>query len=155
MFLGRNKNLFFKWAKSGLFLFIFVFFAWQIQHKLTIMIKATDGVLGTRTWGGTMVGADDSSSTRTCFSRLLRVYIPRYLNIFGPATVQVKCCSTEWWNWPSQASFSSIFAFVNKRDNFTTNMWVKMSIQNAVLGFKLTAFRTRVSSQGSRPTWNS
>ena len=44
-----------KWAKPGLFLFIFVLFT------KTINDKSIDGVLGTRTQGGRMVGADKST----------------------------------------------------------------------------------------------
>ena len=46
-----------KWANPGLFLFIFVLFL-QFQYKLK---KSVDGVLGIRTWGRWMVGADETT----------------------------------------------------------------------------------------------
>ena len=55
---------FFKWAKPGLFLVYFRSFS---QHKdkystnFTINDKSIDGVLGSRTRGGMMEGADEST----------------------------------------------------------------------------------------------
>ena len=45
-------------ANPGLFLFIFVLFTLQFQHKLK---KSVDGVLGIRTRGCRMVGADETT----------------------------------------------------------------------------------------------
>ena len=56
--------VFFKWAKPGLFLVYFRSFS---QHKdkystnFTINDKSIDGVLGSRTRGGMMEGADEST----------------------------------------------------------------------------------------------
>ena len=47
-----------KWANPGLFLFIFVLFSLQFQYKLK---KSIDGVLGIRTQGRRMVGADETT----------------------------------------------------------------------------------------------
>ena len=44
-----------KWTNPGLFLFIFILFSLQFQYKLK---KSNDGVLGIRTRGRRMVGAD-------------------------------------------------------------------------------------------------
>ena len=49
--------MFFKWAKHGLYLFIFSHD--KYSTNLTINDKSVDGVVGTRTWGGRMVGADE------------------------------------------------------------------------------------------------
>ena len=50
-----------KWAKPGLFLFISFFSHDKYSTNLTINDKSIDGVLGTRTRGGRMVGADEST----------------------------------------------------------------------------------------------
>ena len=54
-----------KWANPGLFLFIFVLFTfefnWQIYSLNYINWKSIDGVLGTRTRGSWMEGADEST----------------------------------------------------------------------------------------------
>ena len=57
--LSDVKNilpLFKFWAKPSLFLLIFVLFT-----NLTFIDKSIDGVLGTRTRGGRMEGADEST----------------------------------------------------------------------------------------------
>ena len=54
-------NFFKKWAKPGLFLFISFFSHDKYSTNLTINDKSIDGVLGTRTRGGRMVGADEST----------------------------------------------------------------------------------------------
>ena len=59
-----TQALFIKWAKHGLFLFIFVLFTiqWLIYHKFDYKRnKSLDGLLGIQTWGGRMVGADGST----------------------------------------------------------------------------------------------
>ena len=56
---GQKGSLFFSNRPNpASFLFIFVLFTGQIQHKY-YKRKSIDGVLGTRTRGGMMVGADD------------------------------------------------------------------------------------------------
>ena len=58
------KSLFFifKWSKPRLFLFIFFLFACQIlSTNLTINDKSIYGVLGSWTWGGRVVGTDEST----------------------------------------------------------------------------------------------
>ena len=50
-----------KWAKPGLFLFILFFSLDKYSTNLIINDKSLDGVLGTRTRGGRMVGADEST----------------------------------------------------------------------------------------------
>ena len=52
---------FFKWAKPGLFLFNSFFSHDKYSTNLTINDKSIDGVLGTWTWGGRMLGANESS----------------------------------------------------------------------------------------------
>ena len=47
-----------EWANPGLYLFIFVLFTLQFQYKLK---KSVDGVLGIRTRGRRMVGADETT----------------------------------------------------------------------------------------------
>ena len=47
-----------KWAILGLFWFIFVLFSLQFQYQLK---KSVDGVLGIRTRGRRMVGADETT----------------------------------------------------------------------------------------------
>ena len=47
-----------KWVKTGLFLFISFLFSLQFQYKIG---KSIDGVLGIRTWGRRMVGADETT----------------------------------------------------------------------------------------------
>ena len=49
---------FFKWAKPRLFLFIFVLFTKKYSTNLTINDKSVNGVIGTRSQGGRMVGAE-------------------------------------------------------------------------------------------------
>ena len=52
-----------KWAKPGLFLFHFVLFSHckdKYSINLTINEKSVEGVLGSRTRGGRMEGADES-----------------------------------------------------------------------------------------------
>ena len=48
----------FKWANSGLFSFIFISSTW---HNHNYSYKILDGMLGTRTQGGRMEGADIST----------------------------------------------------------------------------------------------
>ena len=50
-----------KWAKPGLFLFISFFSHDKYSRNLTINDKSIDGVFGTRTRGGRMVGTDEST----------------------------------------------------------------------------------------------
>ena len=50
-----------KWAKPGLFLFIFRSFHTTNIAQKTIDDKSVDGVLGTQTLGGRMVGTDKST----------------------------------------------------------------------------------------------
>ena len=50
-----------KWAKPGLFLFIFRSFHTTNIAQKTIDDKSVDGVLGTQTQGGRMVGTDKST----------------------------------------------------------------------------------------------
>ena len=52
------KIVFFKWTKHGLFLFILFF---SQCTNLTINDNSIDGLLGSRTWGGRMEGADEST----------------------------------------------------------------------------------------------
>ena len=52
--------LFFKWANPGNFLFIFVLFLFLVTISLQIE-KSVDGVLGIRTLGRRMVGADETT----------------------------------------------------------------------------------------------
>ena len=57
-------KLFFKWAKLGLLLFIFVLFSHLMDKystNLTVNDKSVDGVLGSQTQGSTMGGADEST----------------------------------------------------------------------------------------------
>ena len=54
-------DVFFKWAKPGLFLFISFFSHDKYSTKLTINYKSIDGMLGTQTQGGRMVGTDKSA----------------------------------------------------------------------------------------------
>ena len=59
-----NTNLFLKWTKPGLSLFIFVLFStqWQIWYKkLNINGKRVDGELGIRTQDRRIVGTDEST----------------------------------------------------------------------------------------------
>ena len=52
-------KLFFKWVKPGP---LFVYFhSFHMTNSNTINEKSIDGVLGTRTQGGMMVGADKST----------------------------------------------------------------------------------------------
>ena len=57
------------------FCFIFVLFTWQIWHKFDY--KSIDGVLETRTRGGRMVGADESSEMSKILWIGLRVSVTR------------------------------------------------------------------------------
>ena len=62
------KTIFFKWAKPGLFLFIFVLFSHRMDKystNLTINEKRVDGMLGSRTRGGRMEGTDQSTELLT------------------------------------------------------------------------------------------
>ena len=57
-------KLFFKWAKLGLLLFIFVLFSHlmdKFSTNLTVNDKSVDGVPGSQTQGSTMGGADEST----------------------------------------------------------------------------------------------
>ena len=56
----KHTLLFFKWAKPGLFLFLFLSHDKCITN-LTNKDKSLDGLLRTRTWGGRIIGADESS----------------------------------------------------------------------------------------------
>ena len=57
---ARVRSYFFKWAKLGLFLFIFVLF--NITNIAQIFdYESTDGVLGTQTRGGRMVIAYETT----------------------------------------------------------------------------------------------
>ena len=61
---GMRPFNFFKWAKPALFLFIFVLFSDRMDKystNLTINEKSVDGMLGTRTQGSRMEGADEST----------------------------------------------------------------------------------------------
>ena len=58
---GKKFIFFSKWAKPGLFLFISFFSHDKYSTNLTINDKSIDGMLGTRTRGGRMVGADKST----------------------------------------------------------------------------------------------
>ena len=62
-FRGSAKNLFF--CKNGpnpaSFLFLFSFFSHDKDSTNTLNEKGVDGVLGTRTRGGRMVGTDEST----------------------------------------------------------------------------------------------
>ena len=66
-FYCNSWTIFFKWAKPGLFLPLFAYFRPFLvsQHSdkcsTHLTIKSVDGVLGTRTWAGRMVGADESA----------------------------------------------------------------------------------------------
>ena len=53
----RDEKYFFKWAKAGLFLF----FSHDKYSTNTVNEKSVYGVLGTRTQGGRMAGADKST----------------------------------------------------------------------------------------------
>ena len=57
MYINLTSIILFLWANSGLFLFIFVPFSLQFQYKLK---KSIVGMLGIRTWGHRMVGADNT-----------------------------------------------------------------------------------------------
>ena len=56
-----KAECFLKWAKLGLYLFISFFSHDKYSSNLTINDKSIDGVLGTRTRGSNMVGADEST----------------------------------------------------------------------------------------------
>ena len=52
---------FFKWAKPGLFCLYLFFSHDKYSKNLTIHFNSVDGVLGTQTRGGRMVGTDEST----------------------------------------------------------------------------------------------
>ena len=56
--LGEHKICFFKWANPGLFYVLFSFFS---CYNLNTNWKSIDGVLGIRTRGLRMVGADETT----------------------------------------------------------------------------------------------
>ena len=58
LLMHGSQTTFFKMGHPGLFLFIFVLFSLQSQYK---MEKSVDGVLGIRTRGRRMVGADETT----------------------------------------------------------------------------------------------
>ena len=61
-------GLFLKWAKPGLFLFIFVLFT---STTFTINDKSIDGMLWSRTLGGRTEGAEESTELGLAIPRLM------------------------------------------------------------------------------------
>ena len=61
---GNPQSFFKKWAKPGLFCLFWFFSYDKNSPNLTINAKSVDGVLGIRTGGGRMVGAEKSTELR-------------------------------------------------------------------------------------------
>ena len=68
--------------EPGLFLFILVLFTRQILRKFDKNDKRVDGVLGTRTWGGMKVGAEESTERcRLKFSLYASIFLFLHLTL--------------------------------------------------------------------------
>ena len=96
LYLFFNK----KWAKSGLFWFIFVLFSTQWQ--INIWLKSIDGVLGIRTRDCRMVGADESTELK----RPPTVYLFGNLFYLSLPKITLKLAKAFWW---SRVSKSPLF----------------------------------------------
>ena len=70
--------------KPGIFLFLFSFFSHDKYSTNTINEKSIDGMLGTQTRSGRMVGADETTELWWHPNVLVRVYILyKSLPVFG------------------------------------------------------------------------
>ena len=132
--------MFFKWAKPGLFLFISFFSHDKYSTNLTINDKSIDGVLGTRTLGGRMLGADESTELwRHPKCLFLKMGHSRPLFMFY---------ATELWRYPKHDTMFALNTWYNFFLNDRPKL-VKLVSSVPVKPIKAIFFGQQITSQSS------